>query len=138
MRAGKSTWLMNGNVLINPHEVNNRLEAFGLTREDFLKVIEAGVGGRRSCTKNDPPSAASWMSWKEGTREAREIAAPKGYERDEADGISGIYSPNRAIRIVVSNTDDGTGVIDGFPQQRSRKGAGTDHLVYSNQRTLFE
>ncbi|MGD0060845.1 MAG: hypothetical protein ABSD58_15625 [Verrucomicrobiia bacterium] len=125
---------MKSNLLTNPIEVVNRLDAtFGLTRENLLEVVEAMVAARNSCTENDPPSAPGWKAWCDGTRRLREIGTQRGWERNEEDHISSIYDPARQIKIAVCNTDDGTGTENGQPQNRCKKGAATNRAVTNNQ-----
>ncbi len=127
---------MNLKLLTNPIEVGNRLDELGLTREDLLEVVESMVAARNSCTENDPPSAPGFKSWSDGTRRLREIGAPLGWERNNDDYVCSIYHDKRGIKIAVCNTDDGTGIEMGQPQNRSKKGAATDRIICSNQ-SLF-
>jgi hypothetical protein len=59
-----------------------------------------------------------------------------GWERDDDGQISSIYDRKRGVKIAVCNTDDGTGITDRQPQNRSKKGAATDRAVSTNQ-TVF-
>ena len=118
-------------------DVNNRLAQFGLTRENLLEVINAMVSARANCTENDPPGAAGWQSWCNGTRRLREETAPLGYVRSEDDQISSAINTELGIRILVSNTDAGTGLDKGQPQNRSKKGAGTERTIDNNQSSFI-
>ena len=122
-------------IVKNPIAVTNRLAELGVTREQLLEVVGAMVGAKADCTDNDPPGAPGWSSWRIGTRRMRELLLIEGWERDETNQISSIVNKQRGVRIVVSNTDDGTcsNVNDRFPQNRSKKGAGTDRLIQENQ-----
>jgi len=130
---------MKANIFVNPIEVTNKLESiFGLKKENFMEVVECMVGARNSCTENDPPSAPGWKSWCDGTRRLREEAMQHGWEKNEDGQISSIYDKNRGIKIAVCNTDDGTGLKDRQPQNRSKKGAATDRAVSANQLNFDE
>jgi hypothetical protein len=120
-------------LLTNPIEVGNRLEELGLTREILMSGIEAMVGGRASCTLNDPPSAPGYMSWSYGTRRMREELSSLGWERNEEGQLSSVYNSKLNIKLVVCNTDEGTGMMDRSPAQRSKKGLATELAVYGNQ-----
>jgi hypothetical protein len=124
--------------LANPIEVGNRLEVLGWTRGELLEVVSAMVSARHSCTDNDPSSAPGWMSWKEGTRRLREIGRAKGLHKEEFDQIPCVFDIGRKLRFSVSNTDDGTAIETCIPQNRSKKGPGTESAVTGNQRSLFD
>lgn len=123
-------------LLKNPIEVANRLAELGWKKEDLIEVVDAMEGARNSCTENDPPSAPGWKSWCDGTRRLREIGSLHGLERCEDDHISSVFDKERGIKIAVVNTDDGTGIENRHPQNRSKKGAATDRAVSNNQGVL--
>lgn len=133
---------MTAQVWKKPIDVGNRLDKlFGLTREQFLEVVEAMVRAKADCTPNDPPGSRGWSAYKMGTRRLREITLiVKDWERDDTDQIPGVINKRRGVRIVVANTDDGTGIEeDGrFPQNRSQKGAATDRVVQANQLSFMK
>jgi hypothetical protein len=122
----------------NPIEVDNRLEQLGWARSDLLEIIDAMVAARNGCTENDPAAAPGWMSWKEGVRRMREIARPNGLEKNEADQVPWVLDHKRGIRLTVSNTDDGTGIENRTPQNRSKKGPATDRAVGANQYSFID
>lgn len=125
-------------VVRNQIEVANRLEQLGWSVEQLLEVAGAMIAARNSCTENDPSSAPGWMAWKDGTRRLREIGLPMGLVRDETDQIPWVLDPVRGIKFAVSNTDDGTGLADRTPQNRSKKGPATERAVSGNQGQLFD
>lgn len=130
---------MKSSIFARPIEVANKLDTvFGLSQAHLMEVVERMVAARNSCTDNDPPSAPGWKSWCDGTRRLREVARPLGWDKDEDGHISSVYDKERNIKIAVCNTDDGTGLKDGQPQNRSRKGAATDRAVSGNQLTFDE
>src|SRR6185437_13918475 len=96
------------------------------------------VQARNSCTDNDPASAPGWMAWKDGTRRLREIARAKGLEKADFDQLPCVIDKKRNLRFSVGNTDDGTGLEDRVPQNRSKKGAATDRAATDNQRSLLD
>src|ERR1700730_8454964 len=124
--------------LNNPVEVDNRLDSLGWTRVELLEVVGAMVSARHSCTDNDPVNAPGWMAWKEGTRRLREIGRAKKLHKAEFDSIPCVIDPLRKLRFSVSNTDDGTAMEDRIPQNRSKKGPGTERAVSCNQTSIFD
>jgi hypothetical protein len=124
--------------LTNPIVVDNRLETLGWSREELLEVVGAMVSARRSCTENDPSSAPGWMAWKDGTRRLREIGRAKGLSKADFDQIPCVVDDMRRLRFSVCNTDDGTAVEGRTPQNRSKKGPGTERAATNNQGSLFD
>lgn len=125
-------------VIATPTKVRDRLAQLGWRKDELLAIVDAMVAARNSCTENDPSSAPGWMAWKEGTRRLREIGQPKGLIRKDDDNIPWTLDPERKLRFAVANTDDATGVSGGTPQNRSRKGPGTERAISHNQMSLFE
>lgn len=115
----------------NPITVNNRLSQLGLNREILHEVIDRMVLARRSVTENHPAGSGGWMAWSEGTARLRELLAPLGFERNDEYHIAS--AEKDGIRLAVCNTDDGTGILARQPQNRSKKGAGTDSVISLNQ-----
>lgn len=126
-------------VVADPIEVANRLEVqFRLTRDELLDVVDAMVRARIDCTANDPAGSRGWAAYQIGTRRMREIGGPAGYVRDSSDQIESAYNKSLKVKIVVANTDEGTGIKGRIPQNRSKKGAATERVIDVNQTDLFE
>lgn len=128
---------MSTRILKQLFEVSNRLAELGWTREQIIEVVVAMISARNDTTENDPSSAPGWMAWKDGTRRLREIALPMGWQRDETNNVPSIISLERGLRFTVCNTDDGTGIEDRIPQNRTKKGPATDRWVANNTGWLF-
>ncbi len=126
-------------IITKPLEVQNELERIGLSDEQVLEIVHAMAGARADATENDPPGAAGWSAWRMGIRRSREVTVHDkrfpDWERDETGQVSSVVNRKLGVRLLVSNTDDGTGIDaeDRFPQNRSKKGAATDRIVLSNQ-----
>jgi hypothetical protein len=126
-------------VVTKPHEVANELERIGLSSEQVLEIVHAMAGAKADATENDPPGAAGWSAWRMGIRRSREVTVHDvrfpDWERDETGQVSSVVNRKIGVRLLVSNTDDGTGIDadDRFPQNRSKKGAATDRIVQCNQ-----
>ena len=126
------------NILVKePVQVESRLQQLGLTKEILLEVVGAMVSERNSCTDNEPACAPGMKSWIGGTRRLREILLPKGWIKDDFGQVPSAVNPDLGIKVAVCNTDDGTGLEDRSPQNRSRKGAMGDAIVSNNHQQLF-
>lgn len=126
-------------IIAKPVEVENELELIGLTAGQALEIVHAMAGARADATENDPPGAAGWSAWRMGIRRSREVTVHDkrfpDWERDETGQVSSVVNRKLGVRLLVSNTDDGTGIDEQgrYPQNRSKKGAATDRIVQSNQ-----
>lgn len=126
-------------VVYQPVDVDNRLAQLGWGRDALLEVVAAMVRGRNSCTENDPAGAGGWMAWKEGSRRMREVGIPNGLVREDLDGIPWTTDLKRKLRFAVQNMDDATGLTVGpDPQNRNRKGAGTERVISDGFGTLLD
>lgn len=131
-------------IISKPIEVANELEKIGLTVEQVLEIVHAMAGAKADTTENDPPGAAGWSAWRMGIRRSREVTIHDkrfpDWKRDETGQVSSVVNHKIGVRLLVSNTDDSTGVEaeDRYPQNRSKKGAATDRIVQTNQGSLFE
>jgi hypothetical protein len=124
---------MSAIFLKNPIEVSNRLEDIGVTKEQLLEVVRSMQAAKNGCTDNDPPSAPGWSAWRDGTRRLREVLAPSGWVKDDTDMISSAFHKANGIRLLVCNTDSGTGLEESEPQNCSFKGSATDRAINSNE-----
>lgn len=126
-------------IVAKPLDVENELEKIALSAGQVLEIVHAMAGARADATENDPPGAAGWSAWRMGIRRSREVTIHDkrfpGWERDETGQVSSVVNRKAGVRLLVSNTDDGTGIDaqDRFPQNRSKKGAATDRIVQCNQ-----
>lgn len=123
-------------VRAEPRDVASRLRALGLTIELLLEAVKAVAAGHAGCTENDPPAAPAWDGWRYGTRRLRELLRPEGWEKDDTDTYSVILNHGRRLRIVVVNTDKGTGLRLGSPMNRARKGPRSRESAEANQYVL--
>lgn len=120
-------------LISEPWEVNARLEGLCVTRGQMMQALEACVAAYAGCTENDPPTARGYRVWQMGTRRLREVLAADGWERDDQGGYSSVVNHEAKLRIVVMNTDEGTGSEHLNPQNRSRKGPTSRRVAEANQ-----
>ena len=114
-------------------DVDNRLADLGLDRTTLHAVVAACVGAARGCTDNDPPGAYGYESYRLGTRRARELLRPKGWDKDDAGGYACVLNHKRRVRLVVMNADDGAGLVDRAATNRCRKGQMSERVSLQNQ-----
>lgn len=118
-------------ILASPETVQLRiLSLLGWTLSDLMEVVSCMVGARNSCTFNDVPAARGTRAYLDGTRRLREIGLKyEGWEINDDFGIGSIVNEERGLKIVVCNTNEGTGCEDSHPENRNKKGAATSYAV---------
>jgi hypothetical protein len=120
-------------------EVTNRLGDLATSSEQLLEVVGAVVAARADCTDNDPFGSRGWRGWQMGTRRSREVhVGADGWEKDDTDQVPAIINKRFGIRIVICNTDDGTSIEMGKPQNRHKKGSATNRAIDANQGSFMD
>ncbi len=125
-------------VRVRPPEVRQRLSDLGLTRENLLDVIQAVSAAHGNCTENDPPAAKCWDGWRMGTRRAREVLRPLGWDKDDTDTFSVVVNHKDRVRLVVVNSTLGTGLETGAPLNAARKGPRSRDSALANRQMVFD
>lgn len=117
-------------------EVGNRLDAFGVTRDELLTVVSAAVGARRSASVMAPASAGGQLAYIRGTEQLRLVFLPKDWELTRTDNIEAVYHAASGLKIIYQNADRaGDPVAD--PLASSKKGNGSARAVENGQGDLF-
>lgn len=125
-------------VRVELQDVVDRLSQLGFDREGLIEVVKAMVAAHSGCTANDPPNAPGFESYRIGVRVSREIFMPKGWDKDNAGNFCTILNPHTRTRLAVMNSDDGAGLADRVPQNKSRKGAYSERAAAINQLCLAD
>ncbi|CAJ4098311.1 Uncharacterised protein [Burkholderia pseudomallei] len=114
-------------------EVESRLSQLGLTRDIVIEVVQACVAGYAGCTDNDPPGAPGYSSWRYGVRRSRELLRPLGWLKDNTGGYATCLNREKKVRLAIMNADDGAGIPDRVPQNRSKKGPNSERAAFNNK-----
>lgn len=114
-------------------EVESRLSQLGLTPDILIQVVQACVAGYAGCTDNDPPGAAGYSSWRYGVRRSRELLLPLGWLKDNTGGYATCLNREKKVRLAIMNSDDGAGVPDRVPHNRSKKGPNSERAAFNNK-----
>ena len=128
---------MNPAIFTHPAEVYNRIAMLGLSQEHLVSIAVRMAQARTDCTANNPPSAPGFYAWSEGTRRARELFIPLGWEACEYGQLSSIYNRKTGVRMIVINADAGAGLEDSQPQNRTYKRSATDRAVVENRENFL-
>ena len=121
-----------------PWDVDQRLRALRLSVQLLSEIVKAMVQAKAGCTPNDPPAAPCWLAWQMGTRRARELLRPLGWEKDDTDTWSVIVNHELRLKVVVVNSDAGTGLAIRDPLNVARKGPKSSRSAYDNRQQVLD
>lgn len=116
-------------------EVNDRLQRFGVTRDELLAVVRAVVAARADATADDPASAEGLFAYIFGTRHLRGLLCSKGWHRHREENVEAVRHPDLPITVVYQSVDIAASVWHD-PRAVSGKGSGASRIVDSAQGTL--
>lgn len=120
----------------NPLDVDQRLQPFGVTRAEFIPVIQAVVGARADAIADDPVTAAGQFAYIFGTRHVRGLFGKKKWLRHREHNVESVRHPERHLFIVYQSVDQAASEFHD-PLAISGKGSGTDRIIDLAQGTLF-
>jgi hypothetical protein len=117
-------------------EVAARLQPFGVTREELIRVVQEVVAARADAVDDDPLGAAGQFAYIYGTRHLRGLLRPKKWLRYREENIEAVRHPDRNLKIVYQSVDFAA-LRSHEPRAVSGKGAGADRVIDSAQGRLF-
>lgn len=118
-----------------PQDVSERLAALGLTIDDLLEPIRAGVAGRRAVTLHHPRAYGGWRDYAERIAALRDTLTPRGWYSQEDEGLCLTVHPEGLLAIWTALGDSGTGSSRPVSTRRKR-GKVTEQLVRNNAAQL--
>lgn len=117
-------------------DVEDRLAAFDVTKDELLRVVHAAVAARNDFLPIDPINAAGQLSYIFGTRALRDLFGPKGWLIDRTDNIESTYSAELGVKIIFQNATCAGDVLRD-PRAVSDKGPAAVRAVDLGQYSLF-
>lgn len=120
-------------VRIQENEVQDRLGELGLEKDILIDVVRQGHLAYIGCTANHPPLLPGILAWGETVRALREALFPASWSRSDDGNYSLVISPNGQVAIAVATGDEYTGLEQGIPSNKARKGSNTRKAVNYNQ-----
>lgn len=131
-------WQMQAILFKTEREVTAKLEQFGVSVEEVLRIVRAVVTANNDAVDYDPATASGLLRYIYGTRAIRETWCSKGWEIDRSFGIESVYDPESGTKIVFQNVDFACRELEG-PKAISNKGEASKKLVErSTTRYLFD
>jgi hypothetical protein len=117
-------------------EIDPRLQFFGVTRLELVKVALAVVAARADKTDNDPGGAEGQLAYIYGTRNTCALFRTKGWNLHRQENIQSVCHPTKDLRVVYQSVDLAARRIHR-PQAISGKGSGSDRFIDVAQGDLF-
>jgi hypothetical protein len=109
-------------------DVDQRLQPFGVTRAELLRIVPLIAGARADSVDDDPLSAAGQFAYIYGTRYVRGLFRSKKYLLHREQGIEAVRHPDRDLKIVYQSVD--LAASRGHePRAISGKGSGAERLI---------
>lgn len=109
-------------------EVSAKLEQFGISVEDALRIVRAVVTAHNDAVKYDPKTAAGQFRYIYGTRAIRETFCALGWEIDRQDGIESVFDADNGVKVVYQSVDQAC-IDHKDPKSISDKGDASRKLV---------
>lgn len=117
-------------------DVARRLEPFGVTRSELIRIVQEVVGARADAVEDDPLGAAAQFAYIYGTRHLRGLFRPKKWLRYREENIEAVSHPERDLKIVYQSVDLAASGSHN-PRAISGKGSGADRVIDAAQGSLF-
>jgi hypothetical protein len=124
-------------IVTEPQDVDARLAAFGVRRQDLLQIPLLALGARNDSVPFDPRTAKGQFSYIYGVRAMRQVFVPAGYEVVSRQNIESVYHPS-AGRKIMFQTVDCACLESQIPEAISEIGTGKETVIQKSSGYLFE
>jgi hypothetical protein len=116
----------------------DRLAGLGLDAGVIDRVIRRADAEASLCTELDPPIMEGMTRWGKTSRFLREELIPRGWTYDNPRNLARTIHPSGEFALVAATGDEYTGVPEGQPSTRYRKGEATVAAVNQNVQLTFD
>jgi len=123
---------MNTIVVDQPNFVQKRLKEMSFEPEGLQEVIDTMVSAQRNCTPNDVRGAGGSRAYQDGTCRIRDISGPHGWVPNRDGNLESMIHMEKALRVVVCNSNPGAGLPTMDASNRNPKGPATEQVVSEN------
>ncbi|MFT5082760.1 MAG: hypothetical protein ACI9Y1_000791 [Lentisphaeria bacterium] len=113
---------------------NSRFESMGLTSEAIEHAISSGLIQYKRSTRLHPVTHAGVTAWGEIVAAMREVllSDTNGWDYIHQKGLSITHNKSKRISLIVTSGDKDTGLPDGEPKTKNKKGSSTRDIVTRN------
>lgn len=123
-------------ICAEERDVNQRLQAFGVTREELIRIVREVVAARADAIEDDPLGTSGQFAYIYGTRHLRGVFRPKKWQKRRKENVESVKHPEKDLEIVYQNVDLAASK-EHSPRAISGKGSGADRIIDSAQGCLF-
>ncbi|MFJ7171674.1 hypothetical protein [Citrobacter freundii] len=111
-----------------------KLEAMGLSVEDFTFAISRAIYESRRSSPLHPRTSAMTRAWEEVVAAFREsvLSGLKGWNYTFDSGLEYTINSKLGISIIATSGNKDTGIIEGFPKTKNAKGSATESVISRN------
>ncbi|MDX8001183.1 hypothetical protein FE394_18870 [Xenorhabdus sp. Reich] len=114
-------------VHTEPNIVDTHLTALGLAQEDLNEILRQAMSLRLSTTKNNAITAGGTYFYQGAVRVSRDILSKKGFKRLSLKNVE--LTANDRIAIYICSGNDRTGLVNAYPESRTKKGKFTREIL---------
>lgn len=118
-------------------EIDLRLRAFDVSRNELVAVAQAVVAARADTTDNDPATAEGQLAYIYGTRATRALWRTKKWLLHRQENIEAVSHPEKPLRVIYQSVDLAASKTYR-PRPISGKGSGSDRVISDAQGSLFK
>lgn len=122
------------NVVVEPFDVNQRLESLGLNEAFLRNAVTQGYLVRTRLTENHPQNSWGYCMWAETVASLRDQLRVVGWEKSNEGSYELTVNLDRNVAIAVATGDEGTGSIHAVPSNKCPKGSNTIEAINVNNR----
>lgn len=128
--------MLTSRIYTEDWDVDQRLQFFGVTRDELVRVVREVVAARSDAVEDDPVTASGQFAYIYGTRHLRGLFRPKKWLRNRDENIEAVQHPENHLKIVYQNVDLAASKTHS-PRAISGKGSGADRIIDLAQGSLF-
>lgn len=117
------------NIITDLKEVELKLKHLGINSEILIEACKAGVLSRSNSTAFDTKGQPGYIQWNDTNSKLRLLTHNQGWEVYQENGIEGIISKDKKIRIIPSSGNAATGNPNQPASNKNPKGEGSIKLI---------
>ena len=128
----------NNTTILTEMEALQELKQLNLTSEQLTQASLMGVLSRANCTDYNTKGGPGFIQWDNTVKAFREFCCGQYWVKFQENGLEGIISADKKIRILPSSGNAATGNLNQTPSNKNSKGIRTIQLIEKSiQGSLF-
>ena len=128
----------NDSIVIDLVQLESRLKELNLNSDILVEACKAGLLAKANCTPFDTKGQPGYIQWNDTNSKLRFLTHNLEWDVYQENGIEGIISKDKKVRIIPSSGDAATGNPNQPASNKNRKGEKSiDIIENSKQGNLF-